>query len=297
MAYVEGWLEHTRTYSDTLLMTELGFDRLAETEVGFHGSVLLPERFGYTPDWWGTDTWHPYPLAPLMVRDKVLFYQHDLAPETMTVDKATLTWNLAFGYMLSYDLGYGGGLGNPWLGLVGAFQKYVLARYAGEEMTNFTNLEGEVTQTSFETFTVVANWDETNSYDTGQHTLPPLGVVVMSADGTLTAGVFTSYNGVPLSAGDHYLIEERRPSDITVRQPLGADTNLTLKLLPVWSPNDPIGAWAYAATGQFITSVPVTVTAQDITFVYQQQIGEQSITHYKVVELYKTFLPLILKGH
>lgn len=297
MAYIEGWLEHTRTYSDTLLMTELGFDRLAETQVGFHGSVLLPERFEYTPGWWGTDTWHPYPLAPLMVRDKVLFYQHDLAPETMTVDRATLTWNLAFGYMLSYDLGYGGGLDNPWLELVGAFQKHVLACYAGEVMTNFTNLEDKVTQTSFETFTVVANWDETNSYDTGQHTLPPLGVLAMSADGTVTAGVFTGYNGVPLSAGDHYLIEERRPSDIVIRQPLGADTSLTLKLLPGRGPNDPIGAWAYAATGQVITSVPVTVTAQDVTFVYQQQIGQQPIAYYKVVKSYRVFLPLILKGH
>ena len=278
-------------------MTELGFDRLAETEAGFHGSVLLPARFGYTPGWWGTDTWHPYPLAPLMVRDKVLFYQHDLAPETMTVDKATLMWNLAFGYMLSYDLGYGGGLDNPWLELVGDFQKYVLARYAGEAMTNFTNLEDKVTQTSFETFTVVANWDETNSYDTGQHTLPPVGVAAMSTDGTVTAGVFTGYNGVPLSAGDHYLIEERRPSGIVIRQPLGADTSLTLKLLPGWNPGDPIRAWAYAATGQITTGVPVTVTAQDVTFVYQQQMGQQPVAYYKVVKPCKVFLPVILKGY
>jgi hypothetical protein len=295
-AYIEGWLEHTETYSDTLLGTELGFDRLAETEVGFHGSVLLPQRSGHTPGWWGTDTWHPYPLAPLMVRGKVLFYQHDLAPETMTVNKATLTWNLALGYMLSYDLGYGGGLDNPWLALVGDFQKHVLARYASEMVTNFANLEGEVTQTSFETFAVTANWDETQPYDTGQYTLPPLSVVVTSADGTLTAGVFTGYNGLPLSTGDHYLIEQRSSSDIIVRQPLGADTSLTLELLPGWTLNDSIGVWAHAETGQVVGSVPVTVTAQGVTFVYQQQIGGQSVAYYSV-KLCKTFLPLVLKRH
>jgi hypothetical protein len=281
IAYIEGWLKHTRTYSDTLLMTELGFDRLAETEVGFHGSVLLPERFGYTPDWWGT-VWHPYPLAPLMVRDKVLFYQHDLAPETMTIDKATLTWNLAFGYMLSYDLGYGGGLDNTWLGLVSTFQKYVLSRYASEVMTKFTNLEDKVTQTSFETFTVIANWDEAHTYSTSKHTLSPLGVLSMSADGRLTSGVFTSYNGVPLSAGDHYLIENRGLTDITVRQPIGTDTSLTLELLPGWSPNAPIKAWAYTAMGQVIGSVPVIVTAQGIAFVYRQQMSKSSVAYYKI---------------
>lgn len=299
-AYMEGWLDHTRTYSDTLLMTELGFDRLVETEVGFHGSVLLPERLGFTPGWWGTDTWHPYPLATLMARDKVLFYQHDLAEQTMAVDKATLTWNLAYGYMLSYDLvetSYGGGLDSDWLELVGAFQKHVLAGYAGEAMTNFTNLEDRVTQTSFETFTVIANWDETNTYNAGEHILPPLGVLAMSADGTVTAGVFTSYNGVPLSAGDHYLIEERNSTNIVVRQPLGADTSLTLDLLPSWSPSDPIEAWAFTVTGQFIGSAAATVTAQDITFFYQQQMGEQSVAYYKVVKPGKIFLPLILKGH
>ncbi|MEA3308300.1 MAG: DUF6259 domain-containing protein [Chloroflexota bacterium] len=40
-AYHQGWLEHTRVYSTNLLMTETGYDRLAETETGFHGSYLL----------------------------------------------------------------------------------------------------------------------------------------------------------------------------------------------------------------------------------------------------------------
>ena len=43
MAYIDGWLEHTRNHRGVGLMTEQGFDVLVETELGFHGSMLLPE--------------------------------------------------------------------------------------------------------------------------------------------------------------------------------------------------------------------------------------------------------------
>ena len=196
LAYMDGWLAHTRTYSDTLLMTELAFDRLAETEVGFHGSVLLPEVTGYTADWWGTGTWRPYPLATTLAHDKTIFYQHDLAPESMTTKKAILTWNLAMGYMLSYDLfksEFGGGLDSEWLGLVSAFQKHVLARYARERITGYTDLAPQVTRTTFETCHVTANWDTTNGYAVGGHTLSSQGAMVTCENGGRVAGIFTHY--------------------------------------------------------------------------------------------------------
>lgn len=301
MAYSEGWLEHAQRYSDTLLMTELGFDRLAGTMVGFHGSVLLPQHKACrvttcTDEWWGDGNWHPYPLVPAMVRDKVLLYQHDLATQTMTADKVTLTWNLAFGYMLSYDLGYGGGLDNPWLELASVFQREVLARYADELVTDFAYLEDDVTLTSFETYSVVANWDEANPYSFGGHTLTPLGVLVTNTDGTLTAGVFTGYNGVPLSVGEHYLIEERSPTDITVYQPSGADTSLTLQPLPSWGPHDSIQARAYSTGGEVITTTPVATTTQGIAFVYQREVDAQPVAYYKVGRSPRVFLPLVLRG-
>lgn len=298
MAYIPGWLEHTRTHSDTLLMTELGFDRLTETEVGFHGSVLLPERLELTDDWWGAGTWHPYPLAPMMARDKVLFYQHDLAPETFTVDRETLTWNLAFGYMLSYDLvesSFGGGLDSEWLGLVSAFQEHALSHYADERVTNFTNLGDEVTQTTFESHSVVANWDEVSSYTVDDHTLSPSGAILTSDDGSLTAGAFTNFNGVPLSPGDHYLIENRGWNDICVRQPIGADTDLTLDLLPGWAPGDPITVWAYAHDGRFVGRVPVTTSEQEVCFTYRQQVAGESVAYYRVFRLSQVFLPVVLR--
>ncbi|RME61404.1 MAG: hypothetical protein D6790_07870, partial [Caldilineae bacterium] len=252
VSYMDGWLAHTRAYSHTLLMTELGFDRLAETEVGFHGSLLLPERLGYTSDWWGAGAWRPYPLATAMLRDKVLFYQHDLAPETFTFGKETLTWNLALGFMLSYDLAqssFGGGLGSPWLDVVPAFQRRVLARYADELVTGFDNLTDQVTRTQFETHAVIANWDQAQPYAAADHTLPPLGVQVASTDGALIAGVFTRFHGLPLSPGDHYLIEERGLYAVRVAQPLGADTPLVIPP-PAGGGLAPPEVWAYDKNDQ-----------------------------------------------
>lgn len=296
-AYSQGWLEHTRAYSNTLLMTEKGFDRLAETEVGFHGSLLLSERKGETVSLWGTGTWHPYPLAPLMMRDKVLFYQHDLAPETFTTDKATLSWNLAFGYMLSYDLvqsSYGGGVNSQWINLVGDFQKYVISRYADERLTDFTKLQNKVTRTFFEHCAVIANWDESNSYNAGQYVLPPLGTMITKNDGSIVAGIFTTYNNMPLGNGEHYLIEERG-SNIVVRQPMGENTNLIIRLLPNWSMTDQIAVWAFAKNGQSIGSVPASITANGVTFSYQKQVAGQSVAYYMVFKPNMVFIPIALK--
>jgi hypothetical protein len=298
-AYIEGWLEHTRAYSPSLLMTELGFDRLAETEVGFHGSVLLPERAGQTAGWWGAGAWRPYPLAAMLARDKALFYQHDLAPETMTVDKATLVWNVALGYMLSYDT-VTGGLGNPWLPLVGALQKHVLSRYADEQVTAHTAAQDGVTRTDFESHSVMANWDAGRALAAGGHTLSPQGFLVRDDGGSFTAGVFTGFHGAPLSPGDHYLIEERGAAEITLRQPMGADTELALPYPAGWNAGQAIEATACEADGRAIAGVPVTVTAQGMVFQYQGRRAGQSVASYRLANRSllsrRVLMPLVLRG-
>lgn len=72
---------------------------LAENAVGFLGSLLHSwERMDADH---GTGSWRMYPLAPLLVNDKVLFYQYWA---TSAVSKPYLAWNLAFGSMLNYTL-------------------------------------------------------------------------------------------------------------------------------------------------------------------------------------------------
>ena len=51
--------------------------------------------------------WTTFPLALWLLHDKVLLYQHDLFDGTFTADPEILTWNLAYGYMLSYNWGSG----------------------------------------------------------------------------------------------------------------------------------------------------------------------------------------------
>ncbi len=295
-AYMEGWLAHTRVHHDKLLMTELGFDRLAETEVGFHGSVLLPAMWGGTDEWWGAGTWRPYPLATALARDKALFYQHDLAPETFTTRKEILTWNLAMGYMLSYDLAqseFGGGLESEWLGLVSAFQKWALAAYADQQVTGYADLVPSLlTRTDFETCQVYANWTSAHGWMISGHGIVENGVMVTCNEGALVAGIFKWYSNTRLSAGDHYLIEARGDWGAIVRQPIGADTDLTLAHLPAWRGQGPTSALAINATGQVVGSVPVTVGPNGLTFRYTRILAGQAVDAYWLPNP-RLYLPLI----
>ncbi len=297
VAYMDGWLAHTRAYSDTLLMTELAFDRLAETETGFHGSVLLPEVTGATTDWWGMGTWQPYPLATAMARDKTLFYQHDLAPETFTTRKQILTWNLAMGYMLSYDLvqsEFGGGLDSEWLGVTSAFQKWVLAAYADQRITGYTQEEESLTRTDFETCQAYANWSSSYRYILGRHIIARNGALVTCNSGDLIAGIFDGqYNNAALSAGEHYLIETRGDWGSIVRQPMGADTDLTVARLPGWGTRGPAAALALDAAGGVIGRVPVTVSAAGLTFRYSKSLTGRVVAAYRLPNPPVSYLPLV----
>ena len=203
-AYRQGWLDHTARYTDVGLMTEVGYDRMAAYELGFHGSLLFFERQGMADIWWGKGNWRPYPLATMLLRDKVLFYQHNLAPETFTDNLSTLRWNLAMGYQLSYGLNVVNGRGgpnNPWLDVASLFQRVVLAPHATERLTAFTQVADQVTATEYGPIRVVANWHSTRPHTIAEHKIVPDGFYLTDQTGVLVAGAFTTYNGVALSPG------------------------------------------------------------------------------------------------
>lgn len=297
-SYAQGWLEHTRGLSGKLLMTEGGFDRLAETEIGFNGGLLLDEITGEAERRWGDRAgWHVFPFATMLVRDKALFYQHNLAPASMTASKQVLSWNASQGFMLTYNLtetAYGGGLQSSWLAVVNAFQKYVFARYADARVTGYERLSNTVTRTVFDGFTVTTNWDMAQSLAVGAHHLAPSGMLVASSDGTLIAGIFTSYNGAPLSSGDHYLIEERGANEIVVRQPMGGDTTLLIRPLPGWGGSPKVQVWAHGTSGQPIQRVTATTSVQGVSFVYRQQVAGRKVSYYRLAEFNASYLPVLL---
>src|SRR5699024_70393 len=123
---VQNYLDST----DHNMYVEDGFDFMAKELVGFMGSTLLWNKAGYRPE---TEPYTEfYPMIGMLARDKVMLFQHDLAGDTMTNSIEMLRWNLAMGYNLSVDLV--NGTDNPWIDVVGVFQKHVLKDYVDQRV-------------------------------------------------------------------------------------------------------------------------------------------------------------------
>lgn len=269
--YSTAWLEHTRQYQGEILTTEMGIDRLAVSETGFHGSIGLLKAGGETTRLWG-DAWRTFPVAPLLLRDKVLLY-HATEARGSTRDKEMLSENLAYGYMLSFD--YGALKNDPdamaWLPVVGAFQSRVLSAFAAVPMTDYRWIAADVSRSEFRETVIVANRNQTAPYAYGSHTLSHGGVLVQRPG--LTAGVLTAYNGASLSAGDHYLIVETMADHITVRQPMGADTSIRLGRLSAWPANVPLVAQGYGYDGKVLGVLPLQPDGTAVRLSYTGSIG------------------------
>jgi hypothetical protein len=257
LAYDDGWLSLLAPGASRCLMVEDGWDRLAAVSSGFLGSALLMQREFREPDVvYGPGTWEPYPLALWLLHDKVVLYQHDLYEGTMTADPEALAWNVAFGFVLSFDWNAGrDSLADPWLDVAGSFQHALGPRYVGRPLTAFETVEPEVTRTRFGDFSVLANWG-TAAYEADEAELPPRGFLAETDDGSLRAGAFTGFfAGSPLSAGTHYLVVERSGTAVTVHQPLGAATDLAVDVPASWTPGT-----ALTATATSPGAAPVEVT-------------------------------------
>lgn len=205
LAYYDGWLSLFAPYRDRCVMAEDGWDRLAESFAGFHGGVLqMSRQFEWPNLRWGQGNWEPYPIAGWLFHDKVLLYQHDLYEPTMTADPEVLTFNLAFGFMLSYAWdGETGSLNSPWVDLVGKVQRTLGPLYAGRRLMAFRSLAPGVTETEFEGgLSVVANWNASRSVDVEAQTIAPLGFMARTAEGEVLAATFgPTWSGVTFPGG------------------------------------------------------------------------------------------------
>jgi hypothetical protein len=212
LAYDDGWLSLLAPYRQSCLMAEDGWDRLADTVVGFHGGLLMMQReLSAVDHYFGAGNWEPYPLATWLVHDKVLMYQHDLFPGTLAADDEVLTWNAAFGLMESVEW-HPGNQADPRIVLAARLQEVLGPHYAGVPLESFTDLAPGVTRSVFGDLTVVANLSA-QSYD---------GI---AADGFRALGPGVTVQAYP---GGHWVIEEKSGHATLVEQPVGGDVAVTV---------------------------------------------------------------------
>jgi hypothetical protein len=252
-------------------MVEDGWDRLARSFSAFHGGLLVVQRETADQDYlYGAGNWQPFPLAPFLLHDKVLFFQHDLSELTMTRDDATLAWNMAFGYMLSYSWELAPDddtLASPWLDAVGSYQHALGPYFAGQQLQSYAYVTPRVTQTAFPNLSVVTNWNTSDAYTSNGYGIAPNGFLARSNDGAVVAGTFKgTFDGFALSAGTHHLLVSQTASAIVVHQPLGADTQLAVKLPPTWNAAQAVTATAYAPDGQPLGAVAGHVQSGHFVF-------------------------------
>jgi|GEM_PF-824774 len=295
LAYSDGWLAHTQTYAQRCLMTEMGWDRLASTETGFTGSLLVP--FADTNNTLGVGNWEPYPLANWLFQDKVLFYQHDLEPFPVTGSSNMLVFNLAFGMMLSYlpDWPSIVTVDDPLLYAVSVLQQRLVYRMAGSTLQSFDHLTHEVTRSVFSSLEVTANWSASQTYDVELGRVAPKGFFAVSPDGNLAAGMFNGeFNGRELN-GEHLILLEKNAQTVDIWMPLGEDTLLTVPI-PASAPADGkqrLSACAYRADGARMGCQWVTPSNGQTTFWYAQHVAGQRADHYRVQYAYRLSLPML----
>jgi hypothetical protein len=277
-SYDDGWLAMLSTYSDRCLMVEDGWDRLARDSVGFHGSLLMMSRELDLPNTlFGAGNWQPYPLAVWLFHDKVLMYQHDLYDGTMARDAEVLTWNMAFGMINSYSWDALGPAANPWLDLVARLQRDFGPHYVGIALSGYQSLEPDVNKSTYGDLSVIANRDPARAYSFAGYDVAPGGFFAEAKD--LLAGAFEgSFAGIPLSAGVHYVIVERDAASVTVRQPVGADTDMAVE--------PPVGgaltATAEAADGTHLGTVPGRQQGGRFSFRYAGTVNGRAVADYRV---------------
>jgi hypothetical protein len=284
ISYDDGWLAMMATYSNRCLMVEDGWDRLARNSVGFHGSLLMMSRELDLPNvLFGTGNWQPYPLAVWLFHDKVLMYQHDLYDGTMARDGEVLTWNMAFGMINSYSWDALAPGANPWLDLVTRLQRDFGQHYVGIPLAGYRNLAQDVNESTYGDLSVIASRDAARGYSVDGYDVAPGGFLARTTTNDLLAGAFEgSFDGVPLSPGVHYVIVERDTANVTLAQPVGADSDVAVEPPAAWSAGRVLTATAMASDGTQLGTVEGRLQDGRFVFRYAGTVNGRAVAQYRI---------------
>jgi len=204
----------------------------------------------------------------MLLHDKVLMYQHDLAEQTMTTDHPTLTFNVAFGFMLSYSWdGATDSVDSPWLDVAASYQHALGPYSAGQPLQLYKSVAPHVTETGYPNLSVLANWSGSDGYTTSGFGIAPNGFLARSGDGAVVAGTFSgTFDGFALSPGSHDLVVTWTSSAVTVHQPLGTETAISVRPPSSWQAGAPLQAVALARDGSVLG--PISGAVQSGRFVF-----------------------------
>jgi hypothetical protein len=148
---------------------------------------------------------------------------------------------------------------------------------------DYKDVAPAVTESTFSDLAVVANWDGSRSYAVDGYDVAPHGFLARTADGGLVAGAFQgSFDGVALSAGTHYLIVERDATKVTVRQPVGADTDVTIAPPSAWSSGKTLQVTAIDSAGTPAGSVQGSLRDGKLAFPYTGELNGRAVAAYRV---------------
>ena len=200
-------------------------------------------------------------------------YQHDLSQRTFVTDRETLRFDLTYGLMLSFDWVWQRAQlpDSPWLRLVSHLQRAVAARYAGQALISVAP-DPDAQDALRSDYGAITLWSNSgaNPITIFGHGLAPNDVYARTPDGTVEAGIFTnSYAGHALSAGDHVLLIERGPG-VTVRQLLGGDTPLWVRV-----PAPPLSVRALDAQGALISALPFATDTNGVSFAMSAMLNDR----------------------
>ncbi|EDQ89167.1 uncharacterized protein MONBRDRAFT_25830 [Monosiga brevicollis MX1] len=292
--YLSAWLKHTQNISSSLfpLMTEQGFDKLLASEASFCGSAVsqqwLLQLLDLTSSYlqlsdpheiFGTQNWYTYPFTAMAWRDVVVNRQHNLAGQTFDNNLQSMSFNLAHGYFLSYQITHI--MNDQTLCQLyrsaAVIQDRVIAKYAETLATSFEVLDylpnglAGLTRTNYSSSAVVYRVaTNVTTYSVAGFALPVYGFLVEQPESGAQTMTTTQYLGRPLNvtadAPYHILhIEPISSKILRIYHLLGCATPLTLD----WAiPEDGhLNASAYNKDGQVVgvPNVDVNSTAGTVT--------------------------------
>ncbi len=276
VGYTAGLLDEVRREKSTIpLMTEGGFDRLLDGEIGFCGMTSMSyPSFKEYDDLWGKSNWEIDPISLVMAHSKVNFYQHNLSNDVLADNDAKIAWNLTHGFGLNAARTYiRQNIERRWIAIGSALHEHVLSRVLGREMTGYMRLSGDLVWSRFGDVDLYSRAGGVEALTIGPHTVAPNGFLAVSTSGDLTAGLFNRFNGEALD-GRHYLIVKQQGTEITVVQPDPSTTFVTLRRPPSWTSDARIRA--YAVKNGVESAAPAAVLPDGITFLYQADSGTES---------------------